>query len=409
MSVLDNIFLGRQPTRRFGFIDNSRHRSEALALLERHGIDLDIEATVANLPTVKQKEVEIMKALALDARVILMDEPTGWLAASEVAKLHSTVRLLKGRGVGIVYISHVLDEIFAVCDTVTIMRDGKVIAESAVADIDRPRVVHLMVGEKLARESEQATRQRRHPRGTGEIRLRARNLTKRGVFENVSFDLYAGEVFCITGLIGSKRTELMRTLFGSDRFDSGTLEVEGQPAAFSTPADAIARGIGFVPEDRHREGLMLDMTMTENLAMAMLDRLHRGFLLSRGGMVEAGRRAIASLSILPPDGAQRVKLLSGGNQQKVLVGKWLNRAPRILILDEPTVGIDVGAKAEIYAILRRERERGAAMLVVSSDLEEVMTVADRIGVMVSGRLAAVHDADAVQMDEILGEIGGAAA
>ena len=242
MSVLDNIFLGRQPTRRFGFVDGRRQRREALALIARHGVDLDLDAAVGNLPTVKQKEVEIMKALALDARVILMDEPTGWLAASEVVKLHATIRTLKVRGVGIVYISHVLDEIFAVCDTMTIMRDGRVVAESAVADIDRPEVVHLMVGEKLARQSEDAMHQKRHPRGSGEIRLSARNLTKRGVFKDVSFDLYAGEVFCITGLIGSKRTELLRTLFGSDRFDSGVLEVDGEPVAFADPSPGDCAG-----------------------------------------------------------------------------------------------------------------------------------------------------------------------
>jgi ABC-type sugar transport system ATPase subunit len=406
MSVLDNIFLGRQPTLRFGFVDTKRQRRDAQALLKLHAIDLDLDATVSDLPTVKQKEVEIMKALALDARVILMDEPTGWLATSEVAKLHATIRALKARGIGIVYISHVLDEIFAVCDTLTIMRDGKVIAESAVKDIDRPRVVHLMVGEKLARESEEAARQKRHPRGTGEIRLSARNLTKQGVFRDVTFDLCSGEILCITGLIGSKRTELVRTLFGSDRFDSGTLEIEGKPVAFGTPTGAIASGIGFVPEDRHRDGLMLDMTVTENLAMATLGVFRTGFLLRRRRMVEAGQRTISSLSISPPDGTRKVKLMSGGNQQKVLVGKWLNRAPRILILDEPTVGVDVGAKAEIYAILRRERESGVAVLVVSSDLEEVMTVADRIGVMVSGQLIAVHDADKVDMDDIVREVGG---
>jgi ABC-type sugar transport system ATPase subunit len=266
-----------------------------------------------------------------------------------------------------------------------------------------------MVGERLARESEQAMHQKRHPRGSGEIRLCARNLTKHGVFKDVSFDLYAGEVFCITGLIGSKRTELVRTLFGSDRFDSGVLEVDGQPATFATPSRAIAKGIGFVPEDRRRDGLMLDMTVTENLAMATLYRFQYGLLMSRGRMGEAGRLMISNLSIQPPDGARTVNLLSGGNQQKVLVGKWLNRAPRILILDEPTVGVDVGAKAEIYAILRRERDGGAAVLVVSSDLEEVMTVADRIGIMVSGRLVAIHDADAVQMNEIVREIGMGAA
>ena len=408
MSVLDNIYLGRQPKRALGFIDTRRQRKDALALLERHGIDIDLDVTVGTLPTVKQKEVEILKALALDARAIIMDEPTGWLAASEVAKLHQTIRTLKSRGVAIIYISHMLDEIFAVCDTMTIMRDGKVTAETRVADIDRPRVVQLMVGEKLAKESIGATRQKRVPRGTGEVRLSAKGLGKRGVFKDVSFDLHAGEILCITGLIGSKRTELIRTLFGVDRFDSGELLLDGKPVDFSSPARAIAAGIGFVPEDRHREGLMLDMTMTENLSMATLDRFRKGFTLSRRRMTHSAEGAIRNLSIQPPDGNRVVRLLSGGNQQKVLVGKWLARSPRILILDEPTVGVDVGAKAEIYAILRRERDRGAAVLVVSSDLEEVMTVADRIGVMVSGRLTAIHDAGTVDMTEIIAEIGEAA-
>lgn len=409
MSALDNIYLGRQPTRRFGFVDTRRQRLKAEELLAHHGIDIDLDARVGTLPTVKQKEVEILKALALDARVILMDEPTGWLAGADVVRLHDTIRMLKARGVGIVYISHVLDEIFAVCDTVTIMRDGRVVAESAVAEIDRPRLVHLMVGEKLARESADAALHQRRPRGTGAVRLSARGLGKSGVFADVSFDLHAGEIFCLTGLIGSRRTELVRTLFGSDRFDSGMLEIDGRRVAPRTPLDGMSLGIGFVPEDRHREGLMLDMNVTENLAMATLGRHCRGPFLSRSGMVRAGRKAIEDLSVQRRDGSKVVRLLSGGNQQKVLVGKWLSRSPRILILDEPTVGVDVGAKAEIYAILRREREQGAAILIVSSDLEEVMTVADRIGVMVSGRLAAVHDAGTAAMADIVREIGGGSA
>jgi ABC-type sugar transport system ATPase subunit len=409
MSVLDNIFLGRQPTHVFGFVNRREQRRLALELLGKHEIELDLDAAVANLPTVKQKEVEIMKALALNARVILMDEPTAWLAASEVAKLHKTIRLLKSRGVGIVYISHVLDEIFSVCDTLTILRDGRVIAESAVADIDRPRLVQLMVGKKLALESAQSALHKRQPGGTGKVRLGVRNLTKRGVFRDVSFDLHAGEILCITGLIGSKRTELVRTLFGIDGHNGGQIDVDGKRVNFAGPSQAMMGGIGFVPEDRHRDGLMLDMSMTENLAMATLDRFRQGIFLRTSRMVEAGSRSISSLSIQPPDGSRAVRLLSGGNQQKVLVGKWLNRAPQILILDEPTVGVDVGAKAEIYAILRRERERGAAVLVVSSDLEEVMTIADRIAVMVSGRLVAIHDGSTVKMDEIVREIGGVAA
>lgn len=409
LSVLDNIFLGRQPTKRFGFLDRRSQRKQARDLLERHGIDIDLDATVATLPTVKQKEVEILKALALDARVLLMDEPTAWLAASEVQKLHETIRTLKSRGVGIIYISHMLDEIFAVCDTMSIMRDGKVIAESAVADMDRPRVVDLMVGEKLARESAEATRQKRMPRGTGEVRLSARNMGKRGVFSDISFDLHAGEILCITGLIGSKRTELVRTFFGSDRFDSGALEIEGEPVKFAGPTAAMRKRIGFVPEDRHREGLMLGMNVSENLAMATLGRFLRFGLLRRSRLAASAKQSIADLSIYPPDPSREVRMLSGGNQQKVLVGKWLNLSPRVIILDEPTVGVDVGAKAEIYAILRAERDRGAAVLVVSSDLEEVMTIADRIGVMVTGRLVSLHDADKVQMGEIVTEIGGQAA
>lgn len=409
MSVLDNIFLGRQPTHAFGIVNRREQRRLALELLGKHEIELDLDAAVGNLPTVKQKEVEIMKALALNARVILMDEPTAWLAASEVAKLHKTIRMLKSRGVGIVYISHVLDEIFSVCDTLTILRDGQVIAESAVTEVDRSRVVQLMVGEKLALESAQSALHKRQPGGTGQVRLSVRNLTKRGVFRDVSFDLHAGEILCITGLIGSKRTELVRTLFGIDRHSGGQIEVDRRRVNFAGPSQAMMGGIGFVPEDRHRDGLMLDMTMTENLAMATLDRFRQGIFLRTSRMVEAGRRAISSLSIQPPDGSRAVRLLSGGNQQKVLVGKWLNRAPQILILDEPTVGVDVGAKAEIYAILRRERERGVAVLVVSSDLEEVMTIADRIAVMVSGRLVAIHDGNTVKMDAIVREIGGVAA
>ena len=378
-------------------------------LLERHGIDLDLDATVANLPTVMQKEVEIMKALALNARVILMDEPTGWLAASEVTKLHATIRALKARGVAIIYISHILDEIFAVCDTMTILRDGKVIAQSPVAELDRAGVVHLMVGEKLAMETEQASQHKRKPRGTGEVLLKASDLGKRGVFKDVSFELHSGEILCLTGLIGAKRTELVRTLFGSDRFDSGTLELQGKSVRFSSPTEAMAAGIGFVPEDRHREGLMLDMSLSENLAMATLGRFRRGLFLSGKRMAEAAQRMIATLSILPADGTRKVRLLSGGNQQKALLGKWLGLSPRVLILDEPTVGVDVGAKAEIYAILRRERDRGAAVLVVSSDLEEVMAIADRVGVMVSGRLVALHDTDNTNTQEIIREIGGEAA
>ena len=407
MTVLDNIFLGRQPTKRFGFLDRKRQRREAEELLQRHDIQIDLDALVSTLPTVKQKEVEILKALALNARVLLMDEPTGWLAASDVAKLHTTIRTLKSKGVGIVYISHMLDEIFSVCDTVTVMRDGRIISESRVADITRPKLVKLMVGEKLANESAQASKFKRMARGTGKVRLSAKSMTKRGVFNDISFDLHAGEIFCITGLIGSKRTEFLHTLFGSDQFDSGELKVDGKAISFKSPTQAISSGIGFVTEDRHRDGLMLGLSVSNNLVMATLSKFHKFGFLKRKEIHSATSTLITDLNIQPPDPIKPVRLLSGGNQQKVLLGKWLNLKPKILLLDEPTVGVDVGAKAEIYAILRVERDKGAAILVVSSDLEEVMTISDRIAVMVSGRMVAIHDADKTSLSEIIGEIGGA--
>ena len=261
----------------------------------------------------------------------------------------------------------------------------------------------------LRRISANAAGVKRVARGTGEVRLSCQNLTKRGVFRNVTFDLFAGEILCITGLIGSKRTEFLHTLFGSDRFDSGTLFVNGKQVVFHSPAEAIASGIGFVTEDRHRDGLMLGLSISNNLVMATLDRFQRMWLLNRSKIADASRQSIEKLSIQAPDGNKLVRLLSGGNQQKVLLGKWLNLNPRILILDEPTVGVDVGAKAEIYAILRAARDGGAAVLVVSSDIEEVMTIADRIAVMVSGRMSGIHDADKIGIAQVIREIGGATA
>ena len=235
--------------------------------------------------------------------------------------------------------------------------------------------------------------------------MSVKGLTRRGMFRDVSFDLHGGEILCITGLIGSKRTELMHAIFGSEPRDGGTVEMDGKPVNFRSPGDAMAGGIGFVPEDRHRDGLMLGMSVTENLAMTTLGRFRRWFLLDRKGVETASRRSIDDLSIKPADGRKLVRHLSGGNQQKVLVGKWLRLGPKVIILDEPTVGVDVGAKAEIYAILRAERDRGAAVLVVSSDLEEVMTIADRIGIMVSGRLRSIHDAADMSMAQVVAEIG----
>lgn len=404
MSVMDNISMGRQPTR-FGMVDRKRQRREVTDLLARYGIDLDPDAVVGTLPTVKQKEVEIAKALALEARVLLMDEPTGWLAASDVRRLHETIRLLKTQGVGILYISHMLDEIFAVCDSMTILRDGQVIAESAVDRITRTEVVAAMVGERLAQESLAALGADRKSVAGGKVRLAVRGLGRKGVFRDISFDLRAGEILCITGLIGSKRTEMAHALFGSAPHDMGEIVLDGQPLRSRAPSRAMAAGIGLVPEDRHRDGLMLGMPIRENLVMTTLHRFHRMGLLQPRRIDLAVERLIAALNVQPRRPSQIVGRLSGGNQQKVLIGKWLAREPSVLILDEPTVGVDVGAKAEIYALLRATRDRGTAVLVISSDLEEVTTLADLIGVMNRGRLVSLRPATGVTRAELVAEIG----
>jgi ABC-type sugar transport system ATPase subunit len=400
MSVLDNLYLGRFAARRFGWLDRSRQREQAQALLACHGMELDLDAQVGDLPTVKQKQIEILKALALDARVLLMDEPTGWLSVADVARLHETIRRLRASGVAIVYTSHILDEVFAVCDAVTVMRDGQVVADSPIGAMTRERLIHLMVGDTIARQVE-AVAQRAAPPAAGAVpRLRVAGLCRHGVFRDVSFDLHAGEILCITGLVGAKRTEVLQALFGSDRFDAGRVELDGRRVAFKSPRQAIAHGMGLVTEDRHREGLLLNLPVAHNLILATLWRYCRGALLRAARVREAAWRWIAALNLRPPQPEMAVQQLSGGNQQKVLLGKWLDLRPRVLMLDEPTVGVDVGAKAEIYAALRAERSRGMAILVVSSDLEEVMAIADRIVVMAEGRVVrtcAAHDTSIPQL------------
>ena len=407
MSVLDNIYLGRQPTRAWGFLDRRRQRQDAEALLALRKIDLDLDARVQDLPIVKRKEVEIAKALALNARILLLDEPTASLSHRDVARLHKTIRSLRESGVAIIYISHILDEIYAVCDTVTVLRDGRVVEDCAVADISRNALLQKFIGERLAAEVSDRSKRFRSPGVESATKLACSALTRSGAFANVSFEVRSGEILCITGLVGSKRSELVRAVFGADAFDAGEIRVEDVVVRPQSPIDMIRRGLGFVPEDRHRDGLMLTMSVERNLAMAALDLFSTFGVLLRRRMARGAARQIAGLSITPSNPQIEVRKLSGGNQQKVLIGKWLLRKPRILILDEPTVGVDVGAKAEIYALLRALREGGTAILVVSSDMDEVMTVADRIMVMCAGRVEGVYDAEKVTEREIVVRIGGA--
>ena len=406
LSVLENIFLGRQPTGRFGFVDRKRQLEEAESLTAKYRVEVDLLAKVGRLSTAMQKEVEILKALALQAQLIFMDEPTAWLSHTEVERLHRTILDLKAKNVGIVYVSHVLDEVFRVCNSVSVMRDGDIVWEGPIGNIDRPRLINIMVGEKLGKASLETGPRIRRPRGTGEIRLSCRALSRKNVFFDVSFDLYAGEILCITGLVGAKRTDLIYSIFGAAPLDKGDIELDGRKIRFRSPKEAISNGFGLVPEDRRRDGLLEAHSIADNLVLVALDKISRFGVLYPAARWRLAMRQIENLAIAPRNPGALVGELSGGNQQKVLIGKWLEAAPTVLVLDEPTVGIDVGAKAEIYAKVRAIRDAGQAVLIISSDLEEVMALSDRIAIMVNGRLGTIHDAGAVSRETILSEIGG---
>lgn len=403
LSVLDNIMLGRQPVRRFGFLNRKTQREMVTALLEKHDLHLDLDSPVLALPPVQQKEVEIAKALSLNARIILMDEPTAALSHAEVEKLFSSIRRLAEQGVAILYISHMLDEIFTIADQVTVIRDGKVRVSVPIADISKKTLIETMLGQELSAEVRDTERQNR---AIGEVALDVRGLGKTGLFEDINVQVNCGEIVCLTGLVGAKRSELVRAIFGVDPADHGSIYVFGRPAKIQHPLDAIKLGMGFVPEDRRRDGLFMSLSLGLNIIMAHLSRATRFGLLSQSTIRSIGNEQIAELGIIPARLDAVPRALSGGNQQKVLLGRWLTGTTRIIILDEPTVGIDVGTKANIYALLRKLAAANKAVLIVSSDIEEVMTVADRVVVMAEGRITGSFDHTQISQDRILRAASG---
>ena len=393
LSVLDNVMLGTQPLKSFGRIDRAKQREQVIGLLAHHGIDLDVDMPVQSLPTVHQKQVEIAKALARDARVILMDEPTAWLSQVEVQHLFGSIRGLTARGICVLYISHVLDEVFAVADNVTVIRDGKVMLTAPSHSLTKASLVQTMLGRELAAEAS-AQRAAQEDSG-GEIALECRRLTEPGAFYDIDLVVRKGEIVCITGLIGAGRTELFNAMFGVAPAAAGQVLVHGRPLAIRRPGQAIAAGLGLVPEDRRRDGLMMSHSIRSNVIAAHLGRVTSWGILRGRRSRKLATDAVRSLGIVPARADVAVRKLSGGNQQKVLMGRWLAGETDILLLDEPTVGIDVGAKAEIYQRLRGLAEGGAAVVVISSDIEEALTLPDRIIVMAAGRIVAEfpkHDA-----------------
>ncbi|AXG76575.1 sugar ABC transporter ATP-binding protein [Streptomyces paludis] len=387
LTVAENIFLGRQP-RRFGLIDRKKMYADAAELLERVGVATAPDTLVRELGIARLQMVEIAKALSLDARVLIMDEPTAVLTSEEVEKLFRIVRRLREDGVAVVFITHHLEEIAALGDRVTVLRDGRSV-DQVPASTPEDELVRLMVGRSIDQQYP------RRAAEAGEPLLSVAGLTRQGVFHDIGFEVRAGEVVGIAGLVGAGRTEVVRAVFGADHYDAGTVRVAGAVLPAHDVSASLAAGIGLVPEDRKGQGLLLDASVAENLGLVTLRAATRGGLVDRKAQHTAAEGMAERLGVRMAGLGQRVGTLSGGNQQKVVIGKWLLAEVKVLILDEPTRGIDVGAKVEIYELINALTDAGHAVLMISSDLPEVLGMSDRVLVMAQGRLAgelAAHEA-----------------
>ena len=380
LSVLENLFMGVQPRTRIGSLDWGTMRRRAAEVFERLGVRIPLTARAGSLSRAQTKLVEIARALLRDARIIVMDEPTAALPSDDVERLFGIVRDLREGGVSVIYISHRLEEIFEIADRVTVLRDGERIGTSPVADVDHDELIRMMVGRSLGELYAHT------PHEPGEVLLEVRGLTRAGSFEEVSFTVRAGEIVAMAGLVGSGRSEVAQAVFGIDPYDRGEVLLSGSPLP-RTPWRVVRAGVALLPEDRTHQGLVLPFPIRHNVTLPILDEVSRG-----GTIVEDRERRIADdfverLRVRTPSADTVTDKLSGGNQQKVVLAKWLAAKPKLLILDEPTQGVDVGAKTEIHGLIDRLAGEGIGVLLISSDLEEVLGMADRILVMHRGRIA----------------------
>ena len=383
LSVAENIFLGRQPVGRFGLIDHRRMNREAAALLDRLGVSLDPEAIVESLSVAQRQIIAIARAASATAKIVIFDEPTSSLTERETNLLFEMIGRLRSQGLGIIYISHRMEEIFRLCDRVTVLRDGRYVATKPVSETNMHDLIGMMVGRDMSQVS------RRHAAQIGETVLDVRKLSKRGLLSDISFSVRRGEIVGIAGLVGAGRTELARAIFGDLDVDSGEIRVENrQVPARHSPSGAILAGIGLVPEDRKEQGLVTGLPVRENISMALLKALSRFGILSMRKERNLAETYVGKLAIKTPSIEQKATYLSGGNQQRLVIAKWLATHPKLLIVDEPTRGIDVGAKAEIHGLLRDLASDGMAIMMISSDLPEVLAMSDRVLVMHQGRIAA---------------------
>ena len=390
LSIAENVLIGREPGPAGTLIDWRKMRRETREITDRLGIDLDPMRLVRTLSVAEQQMDEIARALSMKSKLIIMDEPTAALSENEVEQLLQIVRELKSRGIGIIFITHHLEEAMRICDRVTILRDGRLVGSHAIGDISLNDIIRMMVGRSV---DDLFRREAAHE--AGEVALKVIGLSRKGnarnptaiFLDNISFEVRRGEILGVAGLVGAGRTELARAIFGADPITSGTVEVDGKPAKIHSPRDAIRRGIGLVPEDRKQQALFLALAVRENMSIASLPKFLRwGVFVRERAEQEMVSQYRSSLNISMSGPDQRVRNLSGGNQQKVVLARWLALSPQVLIVDEPTRGIDVAAKAEVHQLLDEMARNGIAIIMISSELPEILGMSDRIIALRNGRL-----------------------
>lgn len=395
LTVEENLFIGKEIKGKFGFCNQKAMRKKAEEALGRLGVHISPAEVMSNLSVGQQQMIEICKALMVDAKVIIMDEPTAALTQSETLVLFDVIRSLKKQGISIVYISHRMEEIFELCDRISVLRDGTYIGTKNIPETNMNEIVKMMIGREIGE---------RYPVRNckiGDTVLKVKDLTSSGVFHNVSFEVKAGEVLGVSGLMGAGRTEIMQAIFGNLHCDSGSIEINGKEVHIKSPIQAMKCGIGFITEDRKVEGLMLEESIEKNIALANLPRVSNHHVMDRKKEDDLVKKGIEELHIkcFGPD--HECNNLSGGNQQKVVFAKWIYTDPKILILDEPTRGVDIGAKKEIYTIINELAAKGVAIIMVSSELPEVLGMSDRIMVVREGEVRGIIGREEANQENIM--------
>ncbi len=395
LTVEENLFMGKEITKGFGICDKKAMRKKAQEAMDKMGVKIPINAVMSDLSVGQQQMVEICKALMVDAKVLIMDEPTAALTQSETEGLFKLIKSLRKKGVSIVYISHRMEEIFELCDRITILRDGTYVGTEKIKDINMDDIVRMMIGREIgerfpARDAK-----------IGKEMLRVEGLTKGKTFKDVNFSVKAGEVLGVSGLMGAGRTEIMHAIFGNLPFESGKIFIEGKEVTIKNAREAINAGIGFITEDRKTEGLLLEKSISENIALANLGKISDKSVVKKSKVDELVKKGIEEFHIkcFGPD--HECNNLSGGNQQKVVFAKWVYTDPKILILDEPTRGVDIGAKKEIYSVINNLAAKGVAIILVSSELPEVLGMSDRIMVVHEGKITGIIDAKEADQEKVM--------